>query len=226
MKRLLGFDLALVLAPLAVGAIVLSACGSSEGAPDSGVGEDIDASTSTRDSATPVPPAFEGGILEEDSGVGPAPDGGNDLSGCPDPNDPGGTEPTARVMAATDDCDSSAATLQGITRGIADTDMYRTTFSDKSTCRLDPELRLEGTSLEFCAFFKCKVNEATTEVKSCGGGVKKDSDTGLHGCCAGAPATMTVDWNCGGTIDEQSDIYFRVRPTQNTCQRYTLSYKF
>jgi len=216
----------LVLGPVAIGAIVLSACGADAGGEaDSGAPVEEDASLRA-DTATPVPPPFEGGILEEDAGVGPTPDGGNDLSGCPDPNDPGGTEPTAKALPNTDDCDSSAASLQGIIRGLADADMYRTTFSDKSTCRVDPELRLEGTALEFCVFFKCKVNEAATEVKSCGGGVKKDSDTGLHGCCAGSPATMSVDWNCGGTIDEQSDVYFRIRPTQNVCQRYTLSYKF
>ncbi len=205
----------------------LGACGSEATSTDAGLPEeDFDAAIEGRDTATPTPPAFEGGILEEDSGTGPQPDGGNDLSGCLDPGDPGGTEPTAKALPNTDDCDSSAGSLKGVIRGIADTDMYRTTFSDKTGCLVDPELKLEGSGLEFCVFVQCKVNGAATQVKSCGGGVKKDSDIGLHGCCAGAPVTMAIDWNCGGTVDEQSDLYFRVKPTQNVCTPYTLSYKF
>jgi len=204
-----------------------TACGASDDLEGAGADEDGGVLPEPpRDAATPTPPAFEGGLAPEDAGVGPAPDGGNDLSGCPDPGDPGGPEPTAKQLPDTDDCDSSRGSVQGITRGIADVDMYRATFTDKSTCRVDPELELDGAGLEFCVFVQCKVNGAGTDVKSCGGGVKKDSAIGLHGCCAGSPAQMNIDWNCTGTIDEQSDIYFRVTPTANVCQRYTLRYKF
>jgi hypothetical protein len=209
-------------------AVSLSACGTSNGDDTSDAGDVIetgrDAST-TRDSATPLPPPFEGG-LDEDSGVGPQPDGGNDLSGCIDANDPGGTEPTARALANTDDCDKNKATVNGVVRGIADTDMYRVTLADKTLCRQDGVFKLDGQALEFCVFIQCKSNGSTTDVKSCGGGVKKDSDIGLHGCCAGTPSEIKVDWNCTGTIDEASDVYFRVKPTQNVCQRYTMTYNF
>jgi hypothetical protein len=208
------------------GALVLSACGTTNGeSPDAGdVEQGLDASA-TRDASTPTPPAFEGGILE-DTGVGPAPDGGNDLSGCLDPNDPGGTEPTSKLQTNTDDCDKNKVTVNGVIRGLADTDMYRVSLADKALCRQNSVFKLDGQGLEFCVFVQCKVNGATTDVKSCGGGVKRDSAIGLHGCCAGTPSELKLDWNCTGTIDEQSDVYFRVTPTQNVCQRYSLTYNF
>mgnify|MGYP003592663113 CR=1 FL=1 len=213
-----------------VGALVLGACGSkTSGGADGGEleEEELDASvTPVRDAATPVPPAFEGGIKPEDSGVGPQPDGGNDLSGCLDPGDPGGTEPTSKLLPNTDDCDKNKATVKGVIRGLADTDMYRLTLADKTFCRQDSSFKLDGPALEFCAFIQCKVNGANTEIESCGGGIKKDSDIGLHGCCAGSPTEVKVTWNCTGTIDEQSDVYFRVKPTQNVCTAYTLTYNF
>ena len=209
--------------------VALSACGTTNGNANDGGPPDEegrDASTALRDSATPVPPAFEGGVLEEDAGVGPGLDSGNDLSGCLDPNDPGGTEPGAKVQPATDDCDKNKVTLSGVIRGLADTDMYRVAVADKFTCRQDGVFKLDGQALEFCVFIKCTQNGSATEVNGCTGGVKRDSAIGLKGCCAGSPSELKVDWNCAGTTDEQSDVYFRVKPTQNVCQRYTLSYNF
>ncbi len=227
---MLRTKLGVVVCAALVGAFLLGACGTTNGTtPDAGIEEEPerDASvTPLRDSATPTPPPFEGGVLPEDAGVGPAPDSGNDLSGCLDPNDPGGTEPTSKLLPNTDDCDKSRAVVNGVIRGQADTDMYRLTLADKTLCRQDAVFKLDGPALEFCAFIQCKVNGSTTEVTNCGGGIKKDSDVGLHGCCAGSPTELKVEWNCTGTIDEQSDIYFRVKPTQNVCTKYTLTYNF
>ncbi len=228
MKRAISW----VIAPLVTtitGMAILAACGSG-GAPGASDAETEEPTPSPsvdaarpRDAATP--PVFEGGI-QEDTGVGPPPDGGNDLSGCLDPDDPGGTEPTAKLLPNTDDCDSNRRKFSGVIRGLADSDMYRVSVSDKFGCSLDSMLKFEGTGLEFCAFFKCTVNGSTTDVKSCGGGVKTDSAIGLHGCCGGSPTTLVVDWNCTGTTDEASDVYFRVRPTQNVCAPYSLEYNF
>lgn len=215
---------------------LLSGCGDSsdDASPGSGTSEppprELADAGEASDAASPEPIENDGGTLDasflEDAGA-PTPDPGDQ---CLDGADPGGTAPTAKVVADIDDCDSSGPgygghpPLTGVINGKSDVDVYKFTGNDTFGCSVGPVLVSPTSNLEVCMFVSC--NKGTTNFKGCTGGAQSTSDIGNPGCCVATPGQVQLDYSCGGftQTDDTATFFVRVKETADLCLPYQLAY--
>lgn len=146
---------------------------------------------------------------------------------CSDPNDPGGSETVAAVLAETDDCDNDFKTVNGILQSAVDLDFYKLSGLDKNFCSLDTDFEAKTAGMQLCVFLRCK-NSTVDAVTGCAQGVEATSDTGMKGCCTEGPGHAVPSWDCSGIADDDSaDIVLRVKADKAaTCVPYQYTYRF
>lgn len=212
---------AAVLAALAFAA--WSGCGASSGDPTTnGTGPTDGAPTSK---PTSTRPEFEASFPGDDGGTDQ--DSGPDGSGppCNDPNDVGGSEPSAKDLGTISDTDSDGSSFTGVVKGAVDVDFYKFTGTDGYGAVVDPTLTSASSGVEMCMYVACLAGTGV-DLKSCTGGAKATSGIGNPGCCFTAPGATTLDYDCAGSTSESATVFIRVKQTGNLCLPYTASYHF
>lgn len=212
---------ACALAALALAAWLGCAGGSD---PSTGDTTGSPSSTSQPPSPTSTRPAFDASFPDEDGGG--VPDAGPDGSTtCSDPNDVGGSEPTAKDLGTITDSDSAGSTFSGVVSGAVDVDYYELTGTDEYGAVVDPTLSSTSTGVEICMFVTC-IQGSGIDFKSCTGGSQATSDLGRPGCCFTAPGSIALEYDCLGTTNESATMFMRVRQTSSACVSYAASYHF
>jgi hypothetical protein len=136
----------------------------------------------------------------------------------PEPND---TEADAVYLGAIDDCDSSAAMLEGVLAG-DDVDWWTYDGID-GNCIVDADRQFSsmGGSIRVCKYFDCP-----GVVVTCPNGTSPDNspDQGLPGCCSQAGFNVAPD--CNG-LDDSSYVFIRVdKQPIDDCVGYALAYHY
>lgn len=177
-------------------------------------------------------PAFDASIPSDPDGgtssdAGSSSDAGKDAGACSDPDDPGGTENVAKVLAPTDDCDNDYKTVDGVLISEADVDMYALSATDKTFCSLDTDFEAKTQGMQLCVFLRCK-NSTVDAVTGCAQGAEATNELGRKGCCTSGPGHAIPSWDCSGFSDDDSaDISIEVKADSAlSCRPYTFTYRF
>lgn len=187
--------------------------------PDSGGETSKDAGTRPEFDAT-LPGDDAGDAARADA------DAGGDPTACLDPDDPGGTDVTAKQLPETDDCDLTLKTVNGVANGAVDVDMFKLTGKDKGGCSMHTEFGTMTAGLELCVFAECQ-NATVDPVSGCNGGTASTLPNGMKGCCTSGSGKATPIWDCKGITDNDSaNFVLRVKPMADVCLPYSFSYKF
>lgn len=224
----------------------LAACGTDNGEDPYTSPVPSSSSSTTKDAGGTRPPFDAGSGDNTDPGDGDPngkPDSGNPDPGDPDPgdpdppdpgqcvdsNDPGGTEPLAKVLADTDDNQDHDITIKGVLNGLGDVDFYKFGVSDKAFHELNTKFATPTKGVELCAWVSCKLGNIN--FKGCNlGGAEDNTLTGRKGCCVTGPGSTAPDWECkGGKLNQQDDsanVVVRVRQSVDECTPYAWSYNF
>jgi hypothetical protein len=134
-------------------------------------------------------------------------------------SEPDGTEASARVLTAIDDCDGSGSTITGTSSGNEDLDVLKYEGKDSSLCSAYPYAKITSGAVTVCVKPVCKVGKTT--VGSCTKG------TLTAGACCGTEAEAV--FNCEGTTAENATVYMTVKPNASvagTCSTYALAYHY
>lgn len=238
-RRSLG---SVVVGAALMGAFAMVACGTDNGDTYT---SPVPTTTPSSKDAGSNRPAFDAGNTSGngdsgnpsnlDSGTTDPPDAdpGNpdppDPNQCLDPNDPGGTEPLAKVLANTDDSQNNPIVVKGVMNGLSDVDFYKFSVSDTKGHTMDTAFETPTKGIELCVWLSCQ--KGTANFKGCKGGSEDTSLAGRVGCCAAGPGTPSPDWECKGSVthpvlDDSANIVVRVRQTADMCLPYSWSYNF
>lgn len=147
---------------------------------------------------------------------------------CEDKEDPGTTEPLAKVLPETSNCNEKLIPQEGILKTASDVDMYKLAGKDSFWCKLDSKFETASRGIELCVFARCQ-NSTANPVTGCKGGTEATSDLGWKGCCTDGPGDATPKVSCDGLglSSSSMDFFIRVKPkTANVCVDYAFSYVF
>lgn len=174
----------------------------------------------------PEAPAFDA-QFDPDGGTGVDPTKPTTPATCADKDDPGSTEPLAKALPDTDDCNDKDILRKGILSSASDVDMYKLVGRDKNFCQVETRFATQTRGVQLCVFARC-LNSTVDAVTGCESGDPTTSDLGWKGCCSNGPGEATPKWDCSGFTDNDSaDFFIRVKPTTaNACVDYAFSYVF
>jgi hypothetical protein len=170
-------------------------------------------------------PDFEAGFPDAGQ-IDAAPDA--PTTACPDPDDPGSSEVSAKALPATTDAQNTPLSVSGVLKGLVDIDFYALSMTDLNFHIVEPSIATTTSGVELCAFVSCKTN-GTTSVSGCvdATATMKTSATGAQGCCLSAPGNAAPQWSCPSvSLDDSADFTITVKQTQDRCTPYTFSYSF
>jgi hypothetical protein len=204
-------------------------CATSNGDPTGDDTTGVPTDTTPTSKPTSTHPEFEASFPGDDGGADPDggstdPDSGSGLT-CNDPNDVGGSEPSAKNLGTITDNDSDGSSFSGVVNGAADIDFYRFTGTDTFGYSVDPTLTSASSGVEMCMYVAC-LGGSGIDFQGCTGGAQATSGIGNPGCCFTAPGSTTLSFNCLSTSDESATVFMRVKQTGNLCLPYTASYHY
>jgi hypothetical protein len=132
--------------------------------------------------------------------------------------EPDGTNASARVLTAINDCDGSAKTVSGVLSTSSDIDVMRFDGDDTFGCAVDAYAKVTGPA-QICIRPVC--TGGTTEYQGCA----KGYENGERGCCG---TEVESKYNCNGTTKDSARVYITVRATGSiaSCSGYSVQYHF